>query len=76
MCAMDADGISQKSEKGPEFCFMMANRTVVEMPLRLENFTEETTRHAEEFIRRRSLEPDTPFFFMMSYAPDPRVDRA
>eukprot|EP00656_Telonema_subtile_P053598 TRINITY_DN7805_c0_g1_i5.p1 TRINITY_DN7805_c0_g1~~TRINITY_DN7805_c0_g1_i5.p1 ORF type:complete len:450 (-),score=91.86 TRINITY_DN7805_c0_g1_i5:132-1481(-) len=64
-CEMDENGISQKIKDGPEFCFMMANDTVVQQPLRLENFTETITDHAVRFIA--TSDPHQPWFFMMSY---------
>ena len=65
MCTMDADGYSHKFKVGPEFCFMFANDTVVEMPLALENFTSAMTTHATDFIARQNA--STPWFFFMSY---------
>jgi arylsulfatase A len=64
-CAMDSDGYSRKVAKGPTFCFLLANDTVVEMPLAIENFTSTITRHAVDFIGRQSAA--APFFFFMSY---------
>lgn len=64
MCEMDADGVSSKHKSGPINCFMMANETVVQQPLRLENFTSTITSHALNFILDPS--PD-PFFFLMSF---------
>jgi arylsulfatase A-like enzyme len=65
MCAMDSDGLSTLVKTGPAFCFLMANDTVVEQPLRLENFTATITRHAVSFIERQTSA--RPFFFFMSY---------
>ena len=65
MCAMDSDGVSAKYATGPAFCFMMANDTVVEQPLVIENFTHHITEHAVAFIDRQST--TTPWFFLMSY---------
>jgi len=76
MCEMDGDGISQKISTGPSFCFLTANRTVVQQPLRLENFTSTITAHALDFIDRRAAEAriarasgamPQPWFFFMSY---------
>jgi steryl-sulfatase len=76
MCEMDDDGISQKISTGPSFCFMTANTTVVEQPLRLENFTKSITDHAVGFLdeqgnqaiaaKNRGEQP-SPWFFFMSY---------
>ena len=65
MCAMDSDGVSQRYKSSPTFCFMVANDTVVESPLRLENFTRAMTRHATDFIGQQSAA--APWFFFMSY---------
>jgi len=65
MCAVDGDGISRKYRAGQTFCFLMKNDTVVEQPLRLENFTSTITTHAVDFIR--SQNKDDPWFFLMSY---------
>jgi len=76
MCAMDSDGISQKFSTGPSFCFLTANRTVVQQPLRLENFTATITSHALQFFDARAAEVQAsevagttprPWFFFMSY---------
>eukprot|EP00658_Telonema_sp_P-2_P013189 TRINITY_DN14998_c0_g1_i1.p1 TRINITY_DN14998_c0_g1~~TRINITY_DN14998_c0_g1_i1.p1 ORF type:complete len:511 (+),score=34.21 TRINITY_DN14998_c0_g1_i1:259-1791(+) len=64
-CAMDAEGISQKAKNGPNVCFLMANRTVVQQPLHLENFTSTITQHALNFIS--SATHNQPWFFFMSY---------
>lgn len=64
MCAMDGDGRSDKYPTGPTFCFMVANRTVVQMPLVLENFTSTITRHAVDFIR--NADASRPWYFFMS----------
>jgi membrane-anchored protein YejM (alkaline phosphatase superfamily) len=62
---MDSDGFSTKHEYGPLYCFLMANDTVVEMPLAIENFTAHITRHATDFIWRQTTA--APFYFLMSY---------
>ena len=64
-CAPDSDGFSRKVKQGRNFCFLMANDTVVQMPLAVENFTSAITRHATDFIERQRA--DTPFYFLMSY---------
>eukprot|EP00466_Bigelowiella_natans_P018362 jgi/Bigna1/41464/e_gw1.52.25.1 len=58
-------GINGNKEAGQTFCFLMKNDTVVEQPLRLENFTSTITTHAVDFIR--SQNKDDPWFFLMSY---------
>ena len=65
MCAMDSDGVSAQYATGPAFCFLMANDTVVEQPLRIENFTSTISQHAVAFIERQTSAQ--PFFFLMSY---------
>lgn len=65
MCAMDSDGLSHKFAVGPSYCFLFANDTVVEQPLRIENFTRTITDHATDFIGAQT--PTTPWFFFMSY---------
>jgi arylsulfatase A-like enzyme len=65
MCAMDSDGVSAQYATGPAFCFLMANDTVVEQPLRIENFTSTISQHAVAFIERQT--PAQPFFFLMAY---------
>eukprot|EP00939_MAST-03C_sp_MAST-3C-sp1_P005317 g5317.t1 len=65
MCAMDGDGISDKFASGQTYCFLMANETVVQQPLRLENFTRTITDHAVRFIDGQSVLQ--PWFFFMSY---------
>ena len=65
MCEMDSDGVSAKQSISPAFCFAMANDTVVEQPLRLENFTRKITDHAVAFIELQTAAQ--PFFFFMSY---------
>ena len=68
MCAMDSDGVSAKVRTGPAFCFLMANDTVVQQPLRLENFTATITAHALSFLARQAADrPATPWFFLMAY---------
>jgi steryl-sulfatase len=62
---MDSDGFSTKHEYGPLYCFLMANDTVGEMPLAIENFTAHITRHATDFIWRQTTA--APFYFLMSY---------
>eukprot|EP00938_MAST-03A_sp_MAST-3A-sp1_P005480 g5480.t1 len=64
MCEMDSQGLSLKHRSGPVYCFAMANRTVVQQPLRLENFTEQITNHAVDFIYQHQ---DKPWFQMVSY---------
>ena len=64
---MDADGISRKYPAGQTFCFVTHNDTVVQQPLRLENFTSTITDHALGFFEARAAEPLTPWFFL--YAP-------
>jgi arylsulfatase A-like enzyme len=55
MCEMDSDtGTSTKYKSGPKYCFLTHNDTVVEMPLRLENFTRTVTDHAVDFIAERA----------------------
>lgn len=66
MCAMDGDGVSAKYATGPAFCFLFANDTVVEQPLRLENFTAAITEHALQFTGRHCREIH-PWFFTMAY---------
>ena len=39
MCAMDSDGVADKYHTSQTFCFLAANDTVVQQPLRVENFT-------------------------------------
>jgi hypothetical protein len=65
MCAMDSDGVSNLIATGPAFCFLMANNTVVEQPLRIENFTGTITDHAVTFISRQTAAH--PWFFLMAY---------
>ena len=65
MCAMDADGVAAKFATGPAFCMMFANDTVVEQPLRVEDFTATITEHAVSFIGRQTAA--RPWFFFMSY---------
>ena len=65
MCAMDSDGVSARYATGPAFCFLMANDTVVEQPLRIENYTSAISQHAVSFIERQTRA--RPFFFFMSY---------
>lgn len=72
MCAMDSDGVSRKFASGQTFCFMTANDTVVEQPLRLENFTATITGHALDFLAARAAESGAgdsriPWYFLMSY---------
>jgi arylsulfatase A-like enzyme len=79
MCEMDSDtGTSTKYKSGPKYCFLTHNDTVVEMPLRVENFTRTVTDHAVEFIAERAAAraasaaagqtaPLPPWFFMMSW---------
>eukprot|EP00948_MAST-09A_sp_MAST-9A-sp1_P000949 g949.t1 len=68
MCEMYHDGRSYLHKTGPNFCFMTANETVVEMPLRIENFTRTITDHAIEFFENSvAWYPDQPWFFFMSY---------
>lgn len=65
MCEMNAEGVSLHYPSGPIFCFATSNRTVVQQPLRLENFTRMITNHAVDFIQSRSAAK--PWFFFMSY---------
>jgi hypothetical protein len=65
MCAMDGDGVSARFATGPAFCLMMANDTVVEQPLVLENFTRRITEHAVAFVGRQSAA--RPWLFLMAY---------
>lgn len=67
MCEMDADGVSTKYDTSQTFCFMMANETVVQQPLRLENFTRYITDHAVDFLTTRAAAKAQPWFFFMSY---------
>lgn len=72
MCAADSDGRSHKFKSGPKFCFMTANNTVVEMPLRIQNFTRTITDFAVDFIAteaalRAKANSRLPFFFFMAY---------
>jgi arylsulfatase A-like enzyme len=72
MCAMDSDGRSMKYKSGPKFCFMTENDTVVEMPLRIENFTRTITDHTIDFFRERANARDLrnvtqPWFFFHSW---------
>jgi hypothetical protein len=66
MCEMSDSGISDKHRSGPIYCFAMANRTVVQQPLRLENFTESITNHAVNFIRQQQ-QHSNPWFQVVSY---------
>ena len=52
MCAMDADGVAAKFATGPAFCMMFANDTVVEQPLRVEDFTATITVNMSQFMLR------------------------
>ena len=63
---MNEQGISDKFSSSREYCFLMANETVVQQPLRLENFTSTITRFAVDFITEKSA-GDKPWFFFMSY---------
>lgn len=65
MCAMDSDGVSKKFKTGPTFCFLTANDTVVQSPLKLENFTSAITNHAIGFLDNQEV--GAPWFFFMSY---------
>mmetsp|Transcript_60508 Transcript_60508/g.130599 ORF Transcript_60508/g.130599 Transcript_60508/m.130599 type:complete len:587 (+) Transcript_60508:25-1785(+) len=68
MCAMDGDGVSDTLKSSPGFCYMTANTTVVQQPLRLENFTGTITDHAVWFLRHQASKPQRqPWFFFMSY---------
>ena len=68
MCAMDSDGISAKFKSGPTYCFLAANDTVVEQPLRIENFTRTITDHALSFLETsRAAAPAQPWFFLMAF---------
>ena len=77
MCEMDSDtGTSTKYKSGPKYCFLTHNDTVVEMPLRVENFTRTITHHALEFLSERAVAREAalavgqsvmPWFFMMSW---------
>jgi len=49
---------------GQTFCFLTHNDTVVQQPLRLENFTSTITDHALGFFEARAAEPLTPWFFL------------
>ena len=51
--------------QGPTVCFMMANTTVVQQPLHLENFTAAITQHAVRFLQTST--PWQPWFFFMAY---------
>ena len=63
--------ICHNPHAGPKYCFMTANDTVVEMPLRVENFTRRITDHCVEFIAERAAARDrgeqNPWFFMLSF---------
>lgn len=67
MCEMDADGFSTVYNTSRAFCFMTANDTVVQNPLRLENFTKYITDHALEFLANRAAFAAQPWYFFMSY---------
>lgn len=76
MCEMDSDGVSQLHKSGPSFCFLTANDTVVQQPLRLENFTKTITDHAVAFLDQQGSRsksalatgsPPQPWYFFMSY---------
>ena len=75
MCAMDpTTGVSDRFGSSREYCFLMANTTVVQQPLHLENHTAVITRFATEFIDGRSRAAGrgagaarVPWFFFMSY---------
>eukprot|EP01052_Picozoa_sp_SAG31_P020135 SAG31_NODE_1500_length_8090_cov_10.522588_12_plen_665_part_00 len=76
MCAMDDDGVSAKWSSGPNFCFMMRGNQVVEMPLRLENFTAHITGHALRFLENQAVNSTfatatgqavRPWYFLQSY---------
>ena len=72
MCAMDSDGRSLKYKSGPKYCFLTANDTVIEMPLRIENFTKTITDHTVDFFRERANARDhrnvtRPWFFFHSW---------
>ena len=70
MCAMGDDGIADKYSSAQTFCFLVANTTVVEQPLRVENFTSAITDHATGFIARHtpsSQHGRQPWLFLMAY---------
>jgi hypothetical protein len=76
MCEMDSDGISQKIPSGPNYCFMTANDTVVQQPLRLQNFTSTITAHALEFLDVQAMRQKNalvagdvpePWYFLMAW---------
>ena len=77
MCEMDSDtGTSVKYKSGPKYCFLLHNDTVVEMPLRIENFTQTITNHAVEFFEERAGaatmaraagEAVMPWYYMLSW---------
>jgi hypothetical protein len=47
---MDSDGVSDRWADSARFCFLTANDTVVQQPLRLENFTRTITDHTVAFL--------------------------
>ena len=67
MCAMDSDGRSEKFKAGPTFCFLTANDTVVEQPLRVENFTRTITAHALDFLDAAAATPTTPWLHVLAF---------
>ncbi len=66
MCEMSENGISNMHRSSPIYCFAMENTTVVQQPLRLENFTQSITDHAVNFIRD-TTSPDQPWLTFVSY---------
>lgn len=76
MCEMNEAGVSLKIWSGPTYCFLQANGTVVQQPLKIENFTRYITDHAVAFIGRRGAEAaeaqavgarPQPWYYFMSY---------
>ena len=52
---------------GSRSCFLMANETVIEQPLRLQNITSRFTHKAVDYIHARGADAQ-PFFLLVSYA--------